>query len=78
MQLKHLIFCDFSVVKSDENGYNVINLECSIKLVFIEPTFTFMGFLYRQAAVKPSLPGMPGIRGLQGKAKVLAAVTHLA
>lgn len=63
---------------SVEKGYNKANLECTIKLVSFEPTFTFMGFLYRRTAVRPSLPGMPGIRGLQGKAKVSVAVTHLA
>lgn len=61
---------NFSVDFFGIRGYNKDNLECTIKLVSFEPTFTFMGFLYCQAAVKPSLPGMPGQEDWKGRQKL--------
>ena len=61
---------NFSVEFLRRLGYNITNLKCSIKLVSFEPTFTFMGFLYCQVAVKPSLPGMPGTEDWKGRQKL--------
>ena len=56
----------FFVVKIEGYGYNNSNLRCAITSVNFEPTFTFMGFLYRQVAVKPS----PACRDWKGRQKV--------
>lgn len=53
----------FFVVKIVLYGYNNSSLRCAITSVNFEPTFTFTGFLYRQAAVKPS----PACRDWKGR-----------
>lgn len=50
-------------------GYNKFNLKCSKCFYNFEPTFTFMGFLYRRLDVKPPY-------AVEGRKSV--AVAHLA
>ena len=56
------ICCEFLIeimhmIKYNEITTKVVNVKPEMydNLVYLEPTFTFMGFLYCQVAVKPSL-----------------------
>lgn len=59
----------FFVAKNLLMGYNKFNLKCGKCFYNFEPTFTFMGFLYRRLDVRPPI-------AVEGRKSV--AVAHLA
>ncbi len=63
------IFTTFLVDKSKSLGYNNFNPRCMKCFYNFEPTFTFMGFLYRRLDVRPPF-------AVEGRRSV--AVAHLA